>query len=69
MVELFVILKPLHAAATPASFWLIISGTLVYVLGLFFYSGKKFKFSHMVWHLLVAVAEVCYVLALVYFFR
>jgi len=63
------ILKPLHAAATPASFWLIISGTLVYVLGLFFYSGKKFKFSHMVWHLLVAVAEVCYVLALVYFFR
>ena len=63
------ILKPLHAAATPASFWLIISGTIVYVLGLFFYSGKKFKFSHMVWHLLVAVAEVCYVLALVYFFR
>ena len=63
------ILKPLHEAATTPSFWLIISGTLVYVVGLFFYSGKKFKFSHMVWHLLVAVANVCHILALVYFFR
>lgn len=63
------ILKPLYNAATRASFWLIIAGTLVYVVGLFFYSGKKFKFSHMVWHLLVAAAEVCHVLALIYFFR
>ena len=63
------ILKPLHDAATTACFWLIIAGTLVYIVGLFFYSGKKFKFSHMVWHLLVLVACVCHVLALVYFFR
>ena len=63
------ILKPPHQAATTPGFWLIIAGSLVYVLGLFFYSGKKFKFSHMVWHLLVAVANVCHVLALVYFFR
>ncbi len=64
-----VLLKPLHEAATPASFWLIIAGTLVYIVGLFFYSGKKFKFSHMVWHLLVVAAEVCHILALIYFFR
>ncbi len=63
------ILKPLYHAATPASFWLIIAGALIYVVGLFFYSGKKFKFSHMVWHLLVVAAEVCHVLALIYFFR
>lgn len=63
------ILKPLYHAATRPGFWLIIAGTIVYVVGLFFYSGKKFKFSHMVWHLLVAAAEVCHVLAFVYFFR
>ena len=61
--------KPFHEAATPASFWLLISGTAAYIVGLFFYSGKKFKFSHMVWHLLVVAAYVCHVLALVYFFR
>lgn len=61
-------IKPFHDAATTASFWLLVSGTLVYIVGLFFYKGK-FKFSHMVWHLLVVAAYVCHVLALVYFFR
>lgn len=63
------ILKPFYHAATPACFWLVVAGTITYVVGLFFYSGKKFKFSHMVWHLLVVAAEVCHVLALIYFFR
>ena len=63
------VLKPLHEAATAPGFWLLISGTIVYVVGLFFYSGKKFKFSHMVWHLLVVAAQVCHVLSLVYFLR
>ena len=58
-----------HNSTTTLCFWLIISGSLAYSVGLWFNFGKKFKFSHMVWHLLVAVAEVCYVLALVYFFR
>ena len=63
------VFKPLHEAATAPGFWLLISGTIVYVVGLFFYSGKKFKFSHMVWHLLVVAAQVCHVLSLVYFLR
>lgn len=63
------ILKPLYLAATPASFWLIIAGAATYVVGLFFYSGKKFKFSHMVWHIMVVFATVCHVLAFVYFLR
>ncbi|MBR3534095.1 MAG: hemolysin III family protein [Clostridiales bacterium] len=63
------ILKPIHEAATAPCFWLLIAGTAVYAVGLFFYSGKKFKFSHMVWHLLVVAAQVCHVLSLVYFLR
>lgn len=62
-------LKPFYNAATAACFWLLFAGLCVYILGLFFYSGKKFKFSHMVWHLLVLAASVCHILALVYFFR
>ena len=65
----FVILGTLHEAMTTASFWLLLAGVCAYVIGLFFYSGKKFKFSHMVWHLLVVAAYVCHVLSLVYFFR
>ena len=63
------ILKPLYQAATTASFWLILAGSATYVVGLFFYSGKKFKFSHMVWHIMVVFATVCHVLAFVYFLR
>ncbi len=63
------IIKPLYAACTTASFWLIVAGAIVYAVGLFFYSGKKFKFSHMVWHILVVFATVCHVLAFVYFLR
>ncbi len=63
------ILKPLYLAATRPSFWLIIAGAAAYLVGVFFYSGKKFKFSHMVWHILSAAAVVCHVLAFVYFLR
>jgi len=70
MAVLFLfVLKPFYAAATKPCFWLLIAGTAVYVFGLFFYSGKKFKFSHMVWHLMVVAASVCHILAYVYFFR
>jgi len=63
------LLKALYLSATRPSFWLIIAGALTYVAGLFFYSGKKFKFSHMVWHIMVVFATVCHVLAFVYFLR
>ena len=70
MAVLFLfLLKPLHAAATTPCFWLLIAGAAIYAAGLFFYSGKKFKFSHMVWHLMVVAASVCHILAYVYFFR
>ena len=70
MAVLFLfVLKPFHEAATTPCFWLLLAGAAVYAVGLFFYSGKKFKFSHMVWHLMVVAASVCHILAYVYFFR
>lgn len=67
LVGVFV-LKTIYANASKVCFWLIIAGVIIYVFGTFFYSGKKFKFSHMVWHFCVLFAAVCHVLAFVYFF-
>lgn len=57
-----------YFTSAPVMSWLLVAGLIVYVIGLFFYNGK-FKFSHMVWHLMVVAAQVCHVLAYVYFFR
>ncbi|MCQ2532386.1 MAG: hemolysin III family protein [Saccharofermentans sp.] len=60
-------LGTIKATISVASFWLLVAGFIIYVFGTFFYSGKKFKFSHMVWHFCVLFAAVCHVLSLVYF--
>jgi len=58
-----------YQKASHLTFWLIVSGAIVYTIGmLFFASGKKFKFSHMVWHFFVLVAGALHILAFIYFF-
>ncbi|MBR2524082.1 MAG: hemolysin III family protein [Clostridiales bacterium] len=57
-----------YNATTPLCFWLLVSGAIMYSVGLWFNFGKKFKFSHMVWHLFVLGASVLHVLGFVYFF-
>lgn len=57
-----------HRNADPRCFWLIISGLIVFTVGTIFYSGKRFKFSHMVWHFFVLAGGILHVLGFVYFF-
>ncbi len=57
-----------YAATTKLCFWLIVSGAISYSVGLWFNFGKKFKFSHMVWHLFVLASSVLHVLGFVFFF-
>ncbi len=61
-------IRTFYHATTPLCFWLLISGALMYSVGLWFNFGKKFKFSHMVWHLFVLGASVLHVLGFVFFF-
>ncbi|SCW55593.1 hemolysin III [Ruminococcaceae bacterium YRB3002] len=61
-------IKIFFDATTPLCFWLIVSGAIMYSVGLWFNFGKKFKFSHMVWHLFVLGASVLHVLGFVFFF-
>jgi hemolysin III len=52
-----------------ACFWLLISGAIVYTVGIFFAPSKRrFKFSHMVWHFFCLAGVVLHVLGFVYFF-
>ena len=55
--------------ASRRCFWLLISGAIVYTVGIFFAPSKRrFKFSHMVWHLFALAGVVLHVLGFVYFF-
>jgi hemolysin III len=57
-----------HANASTVCFWLLLSGAIVYTVGIFFGPSKRFKFSHMVWHFFVLAAVVLHVLGFVFFF-
>lgn len=44
--------RPLYAALSPASFWLLLCGGVAYSVGIAFYAlGKKVKYFHSIWHL------------------
>ncbi len=54
---------------TTLCFWLLMSGAIVYTVGIFFAPSKRrFKFSHMVWHFFILAGLVLHVLGFVYFF-
>ena len=54
---------------THVCFWLLLSGAIVYTIGIFFAPSKRrFKFSHMVWHFFCLAGVVLHVLGFVYFF-
>lgn len=47
------LIKPIGAYLGPAGLTLLISGGLAYSLGTIFYSIKRFKFMHVIWHIFV----------------
>jgi hemolysin III len=57
-----VAIRPLlHALPWPAVLWLVAGGVL-YTSGVAFF-GRKWKYSHMIWHLFVLAGSVCHFLA------
>lgn len=44
--------------ASRLSSWFILIGGISYTVGVIFYAGRFFKYSHMVWHLFVLAASV-----------
>lgn len=55
-----VLLKPLLTSISTASAILFFGGGLFYTLGTVFYSRKKMKYSHAVWHGFVLAGSICH---------
>ena len=43
--------------------WLILAGGVFYTAGVAFYSTRKLRFSHLVWHLFVLAGAICHAVA------
>lgn len=61
-----IVASPLAASLTDLSLALMISGGVVYTLGVVFYLVKKIPFNHVIWHLFVLGGSVCHFLAVYY---
>ena len=46
---------------------LIGAGGIFYTLGAFFYAKKRFRYHHLVWHLLINLAVICHFVGIVFF--
>lgn len=56
----------LREQASPVTFWLILAGGLCYTTSVILFF-MRFKFAHMVFHILVDFGAICHVIALCFF--
>ncbi len=56
----------LKAVALPGVLLLLLGG-VVYTAGIFFYTSKKHKYMHSVWHLFVLAASICHCLSIMFY--
>ncbi|MDO4618231.1 MAG: hemolysin III family protein [Clostridia bacterium] len=60
-------IKPLSESLAPGGLWLLVAGGLVYTVGIIFYTMKKYRYMHSVWHLFVLAGSVCHYLSILLF--
>ncbi|MBE0556675.1 MAG: hemolysin III family protein, partial [Proteobacteria bacterium] len=59
-----VIIKPLLASLTPAGLMLLVTGGVVYILGLLFYGWRGLPYHHAVWHVFVLAGSTLHFFAI-----
>jgi hemolysin III len=57
-------LEPLGTALSTPALWLLISGGLVYTIGVVFHLMERMPYNNAVWHLLVLAAASCHFAAI-----
>lgn len=57
----------IHHMLSGASFWLLVSGGISYMVGIIFYLMDKVPYMHSVWHLFVLGGSVCHGLSVIFF--
>lgn len=58
-------MKPLYAAVGFGGVALLVAGGLAYTLGIIFFTMKKMKYHHLVWHLFVLAGSVFHFFAVI----
>lgn len=59
--------KPLYELVPRGAFYWLLSGGLLYTLGVIFYAWKSLPYSHAVWHLFVLAASICHFVAIMFY--
>ena len=52
---------------TPAGLWLLLAGGLSYTAGTVFYSAKRLRYAHFIWHLFVMPGTACHYFAVLWY--
>ena len=60
-----VAIKPLLALPEKTFFW-IITGGIIYSLGVIFYKWESLRFNHAIWHLFVLGGSISHFIAMFY---
>ncbi len=64
-----VAVRPLVMRVHPAGLALLVAGGLCYTAGVLFFTAKRLRYAHAVWHLFVAAGSVCHFLAVLWYAR
>ncbi|MEG2348159.1 MAG: hemolysin III family protein [Clostridia bacterium] len=47
--------------------WLLLAGGIAYTIGVIFYSLKKMKYFHFIWHLFVLIGSILHFIAIMFY--
>jgi hemolysin III len=56
-------IAPLWRAMEPWGLFWLAAGGVAYTLGVVFYTAKRLRYGHMIWHLFVIAGTACHVIA------
>ena len=60
-------IRPLLLLMPSKGFFWLLSGGIAYTAGILFYTAKRVRYSHFVWHLFVIAGTACHFIAIAYY--
>ncbi len=62
-----VAIEPLSARVARPGLWWLIAGGLAYTVGVWFFSMKRLRYAHFIWHLFVLAGTACHFCAVLWY--
>ncbi|HMG33075.1 MAG TPA: hemolysin III family protein [Blastocatellia bacterium] len=60
-------IKPLVSAIPAGGLAWLLSGGLLYTIGVIFFASRRLRFNHAIWHLFVLAGSICHYMAVVFY--